>query len=151
MRNDLDFKFSGPGRYGDIWYNQFYLDENQLYHREDGPAIVDGDGNKYWFWRDKQHRDGDEPAVELKDGTKGWWKHGQQHRETGPAVIYPDGREEWWIDGKQLSEKGIAEQKAHLARLEWEKTEGEVCGQFHSGLDHAVTPLKPRTITPPRT
>jgi hypothetical protein len=148
MRDDFDFRFAGPGRYGDNFYNQFYLDENRLYHREDGPAIIDSEGNKMWFWRDKQHRDGDLPAVELKDGTLGWFHHGKQHRETGPAVIYPDGREEWWMNGFRLDDDAIAVQKRLLLQKEWAEQAKDIEKGFHSGLDHTVTPLKPRTVTP---
>jgi hypothetical protein len=143
MRNDLDFRFSGPGRYGDIWYNQFYLDENQLYHREDGPAIIDGEGNKYWYWRDKQHRDGDLPAVEMKDGTLGWFRHGQQHRETGPAVIHPDGREEYWLNGKQLSAEAV-ESLLQSKRNILAKEDGQkLAAEMESGLKEPVKPLHP--------
>ena len=37
------------------------------YRIQHGPAIIDGDGNKYWFWRDKQHRDGDPQHADPDD------------------------------------------------------------------------------------
>ena len=36
---------------------------NGKLHREDGPAIEDSDGDKYWYLNDKLHRE-DGPAIE---------------------------------------------------------------------------------------
>jgi hypothetical protein len=46
-----------------------------FYHRDNGPAYIDG------------------------DGTKMWYRHGQLHRDTGPAVIEPDGTRLWYHNG----------------------------------------------------
>jgi len=35
-----------------------------VYHREDGPAIIRSNGNKYWMYNGKYHRE-DGPAIEF--------------------------------------------------------------------------------------
>jgi hypothetical protein len=53
----------------------YYL--NDLYHREDGPAIEFIDGHKEWFQNDLLHRlDG--PAIEWNNGNKFWFFHGKE-------------------------------------------------------------------------
>ncbi len=42
---------------------------------------VDDDGNKYWLFNNKLHRE-DGPAVEYADGTKQWYLNGEQFTET---------------------------------------------------------------------
>lgn len=58
------------------WYNL----EGQL-HREDGPAIEWGNGDKEWYL------------------------NGKLHREDGHAVEYVDGAKFWYLNGRQISEK----------------------------------------------
>jgi len=49
-----------------------YLNNNGELHRDDGPAIEDANGDKFWFQNGKCHRlDG--PAVEYANGNKSWW------------------------------------------------------------------------------
>lgn len=75
---------------------------NGEYHREDGPAIEWGNGNKHWYLNGKLHRlDG--PAIDNLDGFKIWYKNGLMHRLDGPAYC-PHGYwlHQWWIDGKQI-------------------------------------------------
>ena len=49
--------------------------KNGEVHREDGPAIIDGDGGRTWKQKGLRHRlDG--PAVTEQDGTKEWWIEG---------------------------------------------------------------------------
>jgi len=45
---------------------------NGLYHREDGPAVVDAAGTKAWYVDGKRHRV-DGPAIEWADGKKSWY------------------------------------------------------------------------------
>lgn len=49
---------------------------NSGFHREDGPAIITNDGDRFWFN-----------------------KSGKLHREDGPAVEWINGRKEYWING----------------------------------------------------
>ena len=50
----------------------FYYNENNKYHREDGPAIEWSDGTKFWFKNGLYHRE-DGPAEEYKNGNKRYW------------------------------------------------------------------------------
>ena len=73
-------------------------------HREDGPAVEWGCGDKDWYINGKRHRV-DGPAEELKSGTKAWWVHDKRHREDGPAIEYYRGNNKWYLHGKQLTEE----------------------------------------------
>lgn len=55
------------------------VDENDLLHSEDGPAIVHA------------------------SGTREWWRHGLLHREDGPAIEYADGRTARWVHGRRAA------------------------------------------------
>ena len=77
---------------------------NGQYHREDGPAFEDIDGNKYWFLNGFYHRE-DGPAIEMSDGRKYWYLNGGLHRTDGPAVEWPNGSKAWWLNGTQLDPK----------------------------------------------
>ena len=55
-----------------------YCDEDDLRHREDGPAMT------------------------LADGYEAWYFHGKRHRMGGPAVTRADGTTEYWINGIQV-------------------------------------------------
>lgn len=51
----------------------YYNDKDEL-HREDGPAIEEADGDKFWYQNRLLHRlDG--PAIEYVDGSKMWYYH----------------------------------------------------------------------------
>ena len=52
----------------------FYYNDNNKYHREDGPAI------------------------EYKNGTKFWYKNGKYHREDGPAIEFANGSKYYYND-----------------------------------------------------
>ena len=87
---------------GSDGFKAWYL--NNARHREDGPAIEDGNGFKEWWLNGKRHGE-DGPAVEYSNGYKEWWLNGKLHREDGPAVERSDGDKEWWLNGKKLTEK----------------------------------------------
>ena len=54
--------------YGDTcWY-----DSDGELHRDDGPAVIYANGDKWWLQYSKLHRD-DGPAWEYADGTNRWW------------------------------------------------------------------------------
>ena len=59
-----------------IWRNQ----SNQ-YHREDGPAYENSNGNKEWYL------------------------NGKRHRLDGPALEYSCGEKYWFINDKELTEQ----------------------------------------------
>lgn len=95
---------------------EFHQNANGEIHREDGPAIVYGDGTMEWYQHDKLHRDNG-PALDwscLKPGAGVWFQNGKRHREDGPAVIYGDENmseklgERWYINGELHREDGPA-------------------------------------------
>jgi hypothetical protein len=57
------------------WYN-----EVDLLDREDGPAVENANGKK-------------------------WYINGKRHREDGPAIEYANGTKYWYLDDKELTEK----------------------------------------------
>lgn len=82
------------------WYN-----EDNVLHREDGPAIEDFDGSKYWFlYGNLCRKDG--PAVECSRGHKRWYLNGKLHRVDGPAIELADGAKTWYLKGERMSEEG---------------------------------------------
>ena len=84
--------------------DNFYYLKNNIFHREDGPAIEWANGKKEWYLNGKRHRT-DGPAIEYPSGTKSWWINGKEHREDGPAVEYASGLKYWCLNGIQLSEQ----------------------------------------------
>jgi hypothetical protein len=48
---------------------------NDIYHREDGPAIIYYDGEMRWYIK------------------------GILHRTDGPAIIYTSGHQSWFLNG----------------------------------------------------
>ena len=53
-----------------------WRDENKLWHKEDGPAIIWASGDKSWYFHGKRHRT-DGPAIEWKEQTS-WYLHGEK-------------------------------------------------------------------------
>lgn len=86
----------------------YHRNENGFFHREDGPAVENENGDKWWWKNGLIHRDGDDPAVEMHDGSKHWFKDGIRHRESGPAIEWADGTKQWWLNGKLHREDGAA-------------------------------------------
>ena len=54
--------------------NKFYYSDQEMknLHREDGPAIIDINGDKEWYQNHKLHRM-DGPAIEGHNGNKVWY------------------------------------------------------------------------------
>lgn len=73
-----------------------YYKDGRL-HRDDGPAVICGNGISYWYRNGKMHRDGG-PAADWGDGDHSWYRNGVYHREDGPAVDW-NGEQKWYIDG----------------------------------------------------
>jgi len=75
-----------------------WLNDNGVYHREDGPSIEYQNGYKVWWVNGHLHRlDG--PAKVLVDGSKDWWVNGQLHRLDGPAIERTNGTVQFWKEG----------------------------------------------------
>ena len=66
-------------------YGTYYYNDLNQYHREDGPAIEETNGDKWWCRNGQWHRE-DGPACEWADGSKFWFRNGQYHREDGPLL-----------------------------------------------------------------
>jgi len=78
-----------------VWY-----DENDKYHREDGPAYESSDVN-VWYIHGKRHRE-DGPAYESSD-VNVWYIHGKRHRVDGPAVEWINGDKCWCYRGDEIN------------------------------------------------
>ena len=88
------------------FYGINYLNDNDEYHRLDGPACQWLGGGKSWWVNGGRHKlDG--PAVEWRDGSKAWCVDGLLHRLDGPAVEQGGGRKEWWIRGKNYTQEAF--------------------------------------------
>lgn len=153
--HDMDFRFRGPGIYGDSFYNQFYLDEECRFHHDKEAAFRSSDGDRVWFRHGLRHRDGDLPAVEAANGERAWYQNGVFHREGGPAIKFADGREEWWNKGRKLEPdevKGYTEWlvrsesitfDSYLRHKEFQQTLADIQADFTNGLEKKITALKP--------
>lgn len=139
---DMDFRFSKPGIYGDNFYNQFYLDEECRFHKDDGPAFISYSGDRVWFRHGLRHRDGDEPAFTGEEG-KAWYKDGKLHREGKPAIEYADGKTEWWLAGMKLTDDEVREYKEKLLREEWRLAAEEIVAEMRAGLKASIRVMKP--------
>jgi len=83
-----------------------YKNSKGDYHRLDGPAIEDPNGDKYWYKEGRYHRlDG--PAIEFKEGDKFWCKEGKPHRVDGPTIECINGNKEWYLLDKELEKKEL--------------------------------------------
>ena len=60
--------------------------EDEKLHKEDGPAIIYPDGDKWWYINGKIHRE-DGPAIEGVDGSKEWWVDGKFYGEGKLSLI----------------------------------------------------------------
>jgi len=105
-KNNVFHRDDGPAviyRSGSkAWYKN-----GKLHHRVDGPTIIYSNGGKAWYKNGELHRD-DGPAVIYSDGTKEWYKNGERHRDDGPAIIYSNGSKEWYKNGERHREDGPA-------------------------------------------
>jgi hypothetical protein len=59
----------------------YYIKNTEIYHREDGPAII------------------------FINAYKAWYFNGELHRDDGPAIVWDDGVLRWWLHGKWFSTK----------------------------------------------
>lgn len=88
----------------------FYVKNNEkIYHRDDGPAIYDVDGNYGYYKHGQLHRENDLPAMHrVKEGVTEYCINDKRHRSSGPAVIRSDGGYEYFQNGKRHREGGPA-------------------------------------------
>ncbi len=90
---------------------------NGKLHRENGPAFIAHNGNKYWYQHGQLHRE-DGPAIECPDGAKFWYRNNQLHREDGPAYDVPPQNKQYYLNGTFYSEQAW---KQALKELQKEK------------------------------
>jgi hypothetical protein len=77
--------------------NEYWKNENNQFHCEDGPAKLYVTGrNEYWL-HDKLHRING-PAIIRADGTQLWFNNGRRYRIDGPAILWFNGTQEWIIN-----------------------------------------------------
>ena len=81
-----------------------YLDENNLLHRENGPALVHSEGTIAYYRHGKLHRT-DGPARIFINGHKEYFQNGEYHRTDGPAVIFSNKNEVYYILGELLTKQ----------------------------------------------
>jgi len=60
--------------------------------------IIDELGDIHYYKDDVYHRE-DGPAVECANGSKFWWVDGKRHREDGPAMEWNNGWKAWHLNG----------------------------------------------------
>lgn len=78
-----------------------YLNDDDEYHRTDGPAIIWRNGNKYFYTHGKQSCT-TRPSDYYNDGSVAWAINDQMHRNKGPALDGPNGRKTWWKGGLSI-------------------------------------------------
>lgn len=59
---------------------------------------IDVFDTKRWFNEDDLIHREDGPAIEFATGTKFWYIYGYCHRMNGPAIEYNWGDNEWWYE-----------------------------------------------------
>ena len=87
----------------DHWGTRKYYNTAGQLHRENGPAVENPNGDKFWYQNNYIHRT-DGPAIEWRDGGRLWYQNGVPHRMDGAAVERADGTKEWYINGEELTE-----------------------------------------------
>ena len=81
------------------WYRNGFL------HRDNGPAVIEfeTDDTPYvekWYKNGLLHRDGKRPAINDFNFYQEWWYNGKRHNLLGPAIV--DGEDQqWFINGKK--------------------------------------------------
>jgi hypothetical protein len=86
---------------------------------------VDDAGTICWFNEDNKFHRLDGPAIEYKHGTKAYFINGKRHREDGPAVEYGNGTKEYWINDKKLTKEEFDDRnKKEMTVAEIEKELG---------------------------
>jgi len=69
---------------------------------ENYTGIVESEnGTKYWLKNDLFHRE-DGPAIVYKNGSEEWYENGRYHRKNGPVIISNLGYKEWALDGVKI-------------------------------------------------
>ncbi len=99
-----------------------YKDEHGKPHRDDGPAVIEPDGELKWYQHGELHRNGG-PAWVLSDGERRWYQYNQLHRDDGPAIIEADGTQVWYQRGTCHWDDGPAVIWSDGTRVWWQHGE----------------------------
>lgn len=91
----------------DAYGNKNWRNSKYEFHRIDGPARIRPDGAEYWYQNNLYHRE-DGPAIVDRFG-KFWYLNGKRHRTDGPAMEYVHGTKRWYLNGKQITEQEFNE------------------------------------------
>lgn len=99
----------GPGDWAIRW-----ADNDNVTHRDNGPAVILHDGNKTtmkWYNHGLLHRI-DGPAITNSRGDEEWYVKGDRHRDRndGPAVIRSNGKL-WYERGVEVSNPNRAQSR----------------------------------------
>jgi len=94
-----------------------YYNSKEELHREDGPAIEQINGDKFWYQNGKLSRK-DGPAIEFANGDKEWYQNGELSREDGPAIEWANRDKQWYQNGELSREDGPAIEWANRDK-EW--------------------------------
>lgn len=89
-----------------------YKNDSGEFHRDNGPAVVEADGQEEWYQNGKLHRE-DGPALKFGEDYQEWYQNDKLHREDGPATTHPGGTESWWQNGQRHREDGPAIVRSH--------------------------------------
>ena len=84
---------------------------------------VHANGNKFWYLNDVFHRE-DGPAIEYANGDKYWYLNGKLHREDGPAAEYTNGTKYWYLNGVEVTEDKVMNPGKELTVAEVSKLLG---------------------------
>ena len=73
---------------------------------------IDTAGNHWYYENDLLHRQ-DGPAFDGWEG-KEWRINGKLHRLDGPSIIWRDGRRAWYLNGEEVKCKNQTEFEQYL-------------------------------------
>lgn len=118
--------------------NEFYLDDADDYHRDDGPAIIYFTGEREWYQHGNLDRE-DGPAREHADGSEEWYREGVLHCVSGPAIRRSDGSEEWWCCGHRV-DRNIEHHFAICQRVEY-KVLKQLCEKLVTTVFQNTPPI----------
>ena len=81
-----------------------FYDKDYNLHNENGPAVINPNGDCEWWLNGKKHRI-DGPAISHdSDNYFEWWVDGKRHNENGPAICFANGNYSWFIDNINYSQ-----------------------------------------------
>jgi len=67
--------------------------------------LINKNGDRYWFNKNRDLHRINGPAIEWSSGSKYWYRNDKLHRDNGPAIEWSSGHKEWWINGIKYTEE----------------------------------------------